>query len=554
MTEQQGILADIQGNLSNFRFISMVDKPLYRLKNLQNENLISVYKNEFQIGRSTTNDLSLNNNQYISSCHCIFEYDHGHVFIRDTSSNGTLINRTDKITKNHPRVELQTNDIVHLVFRKDEPESNIAFQLELPRIDSIDDLSIYDEDTQMMTYSSIPSISPNQTQENADLTELVRTSADVELKPSPTKEFAMDAGDDMEDVLTCVCCQEIMTNPISLEPCLHAFCSECYASWEAIQRTCPKCRVKVTGKKKNFVINGILEAYLKAHPHKRPAPKQSDEEKQIDENKNKVGPDGMYLYNTQEGSDEDEDEDEDESMEEEEDEDDVDNHHHFNFHPVVPLPVANVRFVCRQCPQGIFAAATTAGVNFQCPADQNHILCQCCLQPMPDRRDEADIHQHCEICRQFFCNIYFQKCQRLGCLGCLNHLRDLSFAPHHLTNLVNDNPVESQIVQDYLTSHQKTMKDLLIECCNRLDRNEFTCPGIDRNTAIPSSKIVCYKCGLKLFKQLAYQFRFSMKPDDIQPVLMRNRNNCYYGKHCRTQYTKLTHAQNFNHACDQTKF
>ncbi len=32
----------------------------------------------------------------------------------------------------------------------------------------------------------------------------------------------------------------------------------------------PQCRVKVTGKKKNVVINGILEAYLKAYPHKRP--------------------------------------------------------------------------------------------------------------------------------------------------------------------------------------------------------------------------------------------------------------------------------------------
>lgn len=50
-------------------------------------------------------------------------------------------------------------------------------------------------------------------------------------------EFAMDAKEDMEDVLTCVCCQDIMTNPICLEPCLHAFCEECYTSWEAIQRT-----------------------------------------------------------------------------------------------------------------------------------------------------------------------------------------------------------------------------------------------------------------------------------------------------------------------------
>ena len=53
----------------------------------------------------------------------------------------------------------------------------------------------------------------------------------------PKKDFAMDAGEDMEDVLTCVCCQDIMTNPITLEPCLHAFCDECYTSWEAIQRS-----------------------------------------------------------------------------------------------------------------------------------------------------------------------------------------------------------------------------------------------------------------------------------------------------------------------------
>lgn len=32
----------------------------------------------------------------------------------------------------------------------------------------------------------------------------------------------------------------------------------------------PKCRVKVVDKKKNVIINGVLEAYLKAHPNKRP--------------------------------------------------------------------------------------------------------------------------------------------------------------------------------------------------------------------------------------------------------------------------------------------
>ncbi len=30
-----------------------------------------------------------------------------------------------------------------------------------------------------------------------------------------------------------------------------------------------------------------------------------------------------------------------------------------------------------------------------------------------------------EICHQYFCNIYFQKCQRQDCLGCLNQLRSI---------------------------------------------------------------------------------------------------------------------------------
>jgi predicted component of type VI protein secretion system len=48
------------------------------------------------------NDLSIANNRYISSSHCIFEYENGHLYIHDTSSNGTLINRTNKISKNDP--------------------------------------------------------------------------------------------------------------------------------------------------------------------------------------------------------------------------------------------------------------------------------------------------------------------------------------------------------------------------------------------------------------------------------------------------------------------
>jgi len=45
-----------------------------------------------------------------------------------------------------------------------------------------------------------------------------------------------------------------------------------------------------------------------------------------------------------------------------------------------------------------------------------------------------------------------------------------------------------------------------------------------------------------------------MKVNDILPITMRNRENCYYGKQCRTQYTKPAHAQKLNHACEQIRF
>ncbi|CAF1199673.1 unnamed protein product [Rotaria sp. Silwood1] len=501
---------------------SMDESVLYHLKNLNDHNIISVYKNQFKIGRATTNDLAITNNQYISSCHCTIIYDNGHVYIHDTSSNGTLINRSKKINKNDSPIELHSGDIIHLVFRKDESQSNIIFQLDLllvtkskSQIEQI--LKRKHSDT-----ISSPSMSTNDTKENVEMKRI-----------KINDELTTKVSDDMEDILTCVCCQDIMTNPICLEPCLHAFCNDCYLSWEAIQRTCPKCRVKVTDKKKNVVINGILEAFFKAYPHKRPVLKAIDNRKckiKTTTNTNiEVGRNTTIYFNNNEM-----------------DNDSIDNDKDIIL--VMNAPISNVQLICRQCPTySLDRTMNIISTEFQCCPSQTHILCQCCIQPMPDRQDDPNIHQSCEICHQYFCNIYFQQCSRKNCL-------DFNFAPRHLINLVNDNPIESQIIQNFLTNHNATMRELLIECCRRLDKREFTCTNIDRNHTVPSTKIVCYKCALKIFKELVFQFRISMKQNDILPITMRNRENCYYGKQCRTQYTKVSHAQKYNHACEQTKF
>jgi hypothetical protein len=127
-----------------------------------------------------------------------------------------------------------------------------------------------------------------------------------------------------------------------------------------------------------------------------------------------------------------------------------------------------------------------------------------------------------------------------------------------------------------------TIRDLLLQCCQRLDHEQLTCPNTNQQQTgktnafilvifflfvndfinvfrfyfilVPSTQIVCYKCALKTFKALAYQFRTSMKSGDILPTTMRQRENCYYGKQCRTQYNKIAHAQKLNHACEQTRF
>ena len=99
------------------------------------------------------NDLAIANNRYVSSCHCVFEFDNGHLYLSDNSSNGTLINRSTKISRNESvskdpssrvirlifsiiqRVELQTGDIVHLVFRKDAPEASTFVLQAFTRLD-----------------------------------------------------------------------------------------------------------------------------------------------------------------------------------------------------------------------------------------------------------------------------------------------------------------------------------------------------------------------------------------------------------------------------------
>ena len=93
---------------------------------------------------------------------------------------------------------------------------------------------------------------------------------------------------------------------------------------------------------------------------------------------------------------------------------------------------------CRQCPGYIVVSSTsTPSSTFTCTPTTNHVICLCCLLPMPDRRSDSDLSvppQKCtlyynqrlhilivlgDICSKAFCHMYWG-CQKLGCRGCLN--------------------------------------------------------------------------------------------------------------------------------------
>jgi E3 ubiquitin-protein ligase CHFR len=105
----------------------------------------------------------------------------------------------------------------------------------------------------------------------------------VENKPEKT-ERDINNNDKMIDSLNCSICSEIMHECISLQPCLHSYCSGCYSEWMEKSDECPICRKKVDRISKNHLINNLIQSYLKENPQY----KRSEKDIKELEAKNKI--------------------------------------------------------------------------------------------------------------------------------------------------------------------------------------------------------------------------------------------------------------------------
>ncbi|XP_039188287.1 E3 ubiquitin-protein ligase CHFR [Crotalus tigris] len=655
---------------------------LIRLGLEQAEPHVLLLKKEWTIGRKKGCDLSFPGNKLVSGYHCKITVDEksGQVLLQDTSTNGTVINKQKVVKKQ--TCPLQTGDVIYVVYRKFEPENNVAYLYESlhPKKDGANDpgeakvdsgchttkdTSSARESRDGTSTASPPPASqpsyeePQPSTSTSNLFEVVPTSptesvstekakpsvvgsqpctlifapALLKLVPSgpesllqlrqplvntetsdtslrdtektslfqlsgkegkdschpvrkkirrdgeassaiqvatPDGQAMRDPGDvksatmkpdKMGESLSCIICQELLHDCVSLQPCMHTFCAACYSGWMERSSLCPTCRCPVERICKNHILNNLVEAYLIQHPDKC----RNEEDIRSMDARNKITQDMLQPKVRRSFSDE------EGSSEDLLDLSDVDSESSDISQPYV---------LCRQCPgyrrqtippltspdqegktepgqvpgdsPSTSSNFPTAVQEYVCPAQGSHIFCTCCFQPMPDRRAEREQNQNiapqqCTICLQSFCHLYWG-CVRVSCLGCLAPFCELNLGDKCLDGVLNGNNYESDILKDYLQSKGLTWKDMLNESLLALHKGTFILPDY----RITGETVLCYFCGLRTFRELAYQYRQNIPSVEL-PAAVTSRPDCYWGRNCRTQ-VKAHHAMKFNHICEQTRF
>uniref|UniRef100_A0A8C5UQ48 E3 ubiquitin-protein ligase CHFR n=1 Tax=Malurus cyaneus samueli TaxID=2593467 RepID=A0A8C5UQ48_9PASS len=535
---------------------------LIRLGADEAEPHVLLLKREWTIGRKKGCDLSFPGNKLVSGDHCkiVVDEESGQVSLEDTSTNGTVINKLKVVKKQ--TYPLQTGDVIYVVYRKNEPENSKVLPDKHEKLDMNAESSAI---TPEITDKENAESDSQRTGEEEDLEPAKKKLKGDEdtcpnLSPAAPSECIIKIGsedaktsnvkpDKMEETLTCIICQELLHDCVSLQPCMHTFCAACYSGWMERSSLCPTCRCPVERICKNHILNNLVEAYLIQHPDKC---RNEDDVRSMDA-RNKITQDMLQpkvrrSFSDEEGSSED-------LLELS----DVDSESSDISQPYI---------VCRQCPGyrrhsvpavpgtgqeteagGMQAPgdAPSTSANFPaavqeyvCPAQGSHVICTCCFQPMPDRRAEREQNPHvapqqCTVCLQPFCHLYWG-CTRMACFGCLAPFCEINLGDKCLDGVLNNNHYESDILKDYLASRGLTWKNMLNESLLALQRGVFMLSDY----RITGNTVLCYCCGLRSFRELAYQYRQNIPVAEL-PVTVTSRPDCYWGRNCRTQ-VKAHHA------------
>ncbi|XP_072736208.1 E3 ubiquitin-protein ligase CHFR isoform X3 [Ciconia boyciana] len=618
---------------------------LIRLGADEAEPHVLLLKREWTIGRKKGCDLSFPGNKLMSGDHCkiIVDEESGQVSLEDTSTNGTVINKLKVVKKQ--TYPLQTGDVIYVVYRKNEPENNVAYLYEslntkhdatqepvevnvenqchvtkdtsstgrsndetqiissasatqscyeepqpststsnlfnasstsliesasvqqdnpstsgsqssvftpvpaFPVLESVCLRALHDEHEKLDMNTETSAIASEVTDKEKTESDSQRTGEEEGLEPAKKKlkgdedacpnlspaapsECIIKIGsedaktsnvkpDKMEETLTCIICQELLHDCVSLQPCMHTFCAACYSGWMERSSLCPTCRCPVERICKNHILNNLVEAYLIQHPDKC---RNEDDVRSMDA-RNKITQDMLQpkvrrSFSDEEGSSED-------LLELS----DVDSESSDISQPYI---------VCRQCPgYRRHSVPSLPGTGQETEAGG--------MQALGDAPSTSANFPAGTVCLQPFCHLYWG-CARMACFGCLAPFCEINLGDKCLDGVLNNNHYESDILKDYLASRGLTWKNMLNESLLALQRGVFMLSDY----RITGNTVLCYCCGLRSFRELAYQYRQNIPVAEL-PVTVTSRPDCYWGRNCRTQ-VKAHHAMKFNHICEQTRF
>uniref|UniRef100_A0A667ZRQ0 E3 ubiquitin-protein ligase CHFR n=1 Tax=Myripristis murdjan TaxID=586833 RepID=A0A667ZRQ0_9TELE len=568
-----------------------------------NGSEVLLVNRECTVGRRKGCDLSFPANKLVSGEHCKIVQDEssGLVWLEDMSTNGTVINMS-KLVKKQSHM-LQSGDVIYFVYRKNEPEQSklLIYLMDFFHfyLTSTSPRDPTQEEPQPSTSTSQISGPVAATASAASgrfsvnlkkkCTYLERerkmgtekkwkTGAKIRRISIKTSAKTWTKTDKMEESLTCIICQDLLHDCVSLQPCMHTFCAACYSGWMERSSLCPTCRCPVERIRKNHILNNLVEAYLIQHPEKC----RSEEDLKSMDSRNKITQDMLQPKIERSFSDE---------------EGSSDYLFELSDNDSDASDISQPMVMCRQCPgyrkdvsQVLLATGSnywvtgppvppvlpfppilapdegcgkpgeqpstssenpSAPQEYHCPPQGCHVICTCCLQPMPDRRAELNSQQvaaqQCVLCQRPFCHMYWG-CQRIGCQGCLARFSELNLTDKCLDGVLNNNNYESEILQNYLSSRGKSWRDVLQEGLQGLQQGTYYLS----DCRITANTILCFCCGLRAFKELAYKYRQNIPPSEL-PAAVMSRPDCYWGRNCRTQ-VKAHHAMKFNHICEQTRF
>ncbi|XP_021547942.1 E3 ubiquitin-protein ligase CHFR isoform X4 [Neomonachus schauinslandi] len=514
---------------------------LVRLGAGEGEPHVLLRRREWTIGRRRGCDLSFPGNKLVSGDHCkiIVDEKSGQVSLEDTSTNGTVINKLKVVKKQ--TCPLQTGDVIYLVYRKNEPEHNVAYLYEsLNEKQGITQDSFEankenvfhvtkdtsgagrGDDPQVLLSSPTTRACFEEPQPSTSTSDLFPTASTSCMEPTSAGQAPSSSSDGepdltlqllvadqcgdthstlgnvrseavkpdkMEETLTCIICQDLLHDCVSLQPCMHTFCAACYSGWMERSTLCPTCRCPVERICKNHILNNLVEAYLLQHPDKS----RSEEDVRSMAARNKITQDMLQpkvrrSFSDEEGSSED-------LLELS----DVDSE---------SSDVSQPYIVCRQCPEyrrqagqslpcpgpgsepgsapapgeaPSTSTSVTTAQDYVCALQGSHAICTCCFQPMPDRRAEREqdpriAPQQCAVCLQPFCHLYWG-CARPGCLGCLAPFCELDLGDRCLDGVLSNNHYESDVLKNYLATRGLTWKNMLTESLVALQRGAFLLSG-----------------------------------------------------------------------------